>query len=485
MKGNMCVKIKMLILVFVGLFSCGYDITPPEIVSYTPADQAQVSTSTIIRIRFSKSMNKDITQKAFSLLYGETELIYINGSFEWGDSNRIMTFFPEKNLLPGYYRLIVDKSASDTDNNTLTTQHISRFYAGVDITNPTVISITPQDNALNVPLNAIITIYFSEPMNIESVQKRIRITPAISYTFGWDSHTTAITLYPQEPLEFNTWYEVAIPTNCADTSGNTIINQYAFRFKTGTEYVRPQITGIYTTSITENMADAANFTVFEGANINDELILEFNEPINESTLLKALIINPAVSWQPLWNASSTSCIIRFAQSLKPTMQYEFLITTSLQDKAGNALLDDLCIYIITNGALSQHPSIVQAVCNETANGPAELTPFNELNTLGPELTDQNNTYTLTITFSTDMARNSIPDNTRIEYVYGEQPEMSGNINRFQWISGSSVLTLTLTAIEGGNVYKLTFKGKDTGITAQTGIPLKEDIYYLFYFEPQD
>lgn len=474
----------VVVLVLKIFLACGYDITPPEIVSYTPSNEASVPTSTAIQITFSKTMNKDITQKAFSLLHGETESRHITGRFEWSDSNHIMTFIPEKELVPGYYRLILDKTACDTHHNTLVTQHISRFYAGFDYINPAVISTTPHDGELHIPLNAIITIRFSEPMNVQSVQKNVRISPATRYTFIWDAQHATFTLYPHEPLLFNTWYCVTIPIDCTDIAGNSIINQYEFRFKTGTEFVRPQITGIYTTSIADNMAEAQNFTVFEGANIYDELILQFNEPIDESTLSQALFINPAVSWHPFWNTSYTNCTVRFAQGLQPNTQYELLITTSLKDKAGNALSDNHCIYFITNGMLSQRPSILHVVCNETVSGPTQLVPLTQINNLGPELTAQNNSYTFTITFSMDMLRNSIPGNVRIEYLYGEQPEMSGNISEFRWQS-PSVLTLTLTAIEGGNVYKLTFKGGNSGITAQTEIPLKEDVYYLFYFEPQD
>lgn len=479
MKAN----VLMVMLTLVIFISCGYDITPPEIVSYTPGDGATVSPGTAIQIIFSKTMNKDVTQKAFSLLYGENDSRSITGRFEWGDSNRIMTFIPEKELIPGYYRLIVDNTACDTHNNTLVTQHISRFYAGNDYTNPFVTSTTPQDAALNIPLNAIIIIRFSEPMNVQSVQKNIRIAPAAGYTVLWDAHNTTLTLYPHETLLFNTWYTVTIPTDCTDIAGNSIINQYEFRFKTGTEYVRPQITGIYTTSIADNMAQAQNFTVFEGANIHDELILQFSEAIDESTFQHALFIHPAVSWQPFWNSTYTDCAVRFTQSLQPDTQYELLITTSLKDKTGNALLADHCVYFITNGLLSQRPSIIHVVWNETAGGASELIA-NQINNLGQELLGQNNTYTCSITFSTDMLRNSIPGNIRIEFIYGEQPEMSGNIIRYQWDS-SRVLTLTLTAIEGGNVYKLSCKGGEGGITALTGIPLKEDVFYLFYFEPQD
>ncbi|MCX8123626.1 MAG: Ig-like domain-containing protein [Spirochaetes bacterium] len=480
MKANVYV-VMLTLMIF---FSCGYDITPPRIVSYIPGNGTSAPTSTSIQITFSKTMNKDITQKAFSLMYGETESIHINGKFEWSDSNQIMTFIPEKELIPGYYRIIVDKTACDTHNNTLVTQHLSRFYAGFDYTNPSVTNSSPQDGALNIPLNAIITIHFSEPMNIQSVQKNIRISPAFGYTVLWDNQFTTLILYPHEPLLFNTWYSITIPTNCTDIAGNSILNQYEFRFKTGTEYVRPQITGIYTTSIAENMAQALNFTIFEGANINDELILQFSEPVDESTLLNALIINPAVSWQPLWNTLYTSCTIRFAQSLQPNTQYELLLTTSLKDKAGNFLSDNRCIYFITNGPLSQRPEIIHVVCNETVNGQVQLGPYSQINNLGQELTVQNNSYTFTITFSMDILRNSVPDNVRIEYLHGEQPEMSGNIRSFQWGS-SRILTLTIAAIEGGNVYKLTVKGGDSGITAYTGIPLKENMNYIFYFEPQD
>lgn len=472
-----------ILLLCLAFLSCGYDITPPRIVSYTPQDGATVNIHSQIQVIFSESMNTDITQKAFVLLYDEVTTSQISGRFVWGDSNRIMTFIPEKTLSPGYYRLIINKTAADKHGNTLTTQHISRFYAGEDIINPFVSGSIPQDCTQNIPLQSTIIISFSEPMDNQSVEKNIRFSPSFPCTFAWNTNYTICTITPHEPFVFNTWYTVTIPSECTDTAGNNIINQYEFRFKTGSEYIRPQISGIYTTSIPQNMALSPDFSIFEGANINDELILHFSEPIEASTLPGALIINPSAFWQVLWDTSYTSCIIHFLEPLQPSTRYELVINTSLKDKAGNTLLQDRCIYFVTNGILSQYPQIVSLVCNETINGPTVLFPQTKINDLDEELTYLNNTYTFTVTFSMDMLRSSVPDNVKIEFLYGEQPDISGSISKFQWI-GSNQLILTISAIEGGNVYKLTFKGGSHGITAQTGLPLQNEIFYLFYFSPQ-
>jgi len=465
-----------LILAFI---SCGMDITPPEIVSYSPAHNAMIQSSCPVTICFSKPMNKDKTQRAFTLLYGEFGDSSIKGSFAWSNNDTVMIFTPELPLSNGYYRLIIEKSACDTHGNTLVTQHISNFIVGLDIIPPEIESLQPADCSENIALNTLITVTFSEPMDTTTVEKNIRFTPSIDYTCIWNDAHTVLTIQPYTPLLFNTWYQIEI-TKCQDISHNTMIQTVTSRFRTGSEYIRPIITGLYTTSITQNMAQNENFTVYEGANINDEIIITFNEPIDTSSITRAFIIYPQKSWDVYWENVNQMCTIRFPQPLEANTRYEIRINTNLKDVAQNTLLNDLCVYIVTNGNLSNIPTITQLQC--MAQEQRILAPSN-VNDLGDEF-NANNTYDFTVQFSTPMLGNTVPDNVKIQCLYGEQPEISGNINQFRWID-SQTLKVTIAAIEGGNVYKLTFKGGTNGIKSINGISMQDDVWYIFYFHPVD
>jgi hypothetical protein len=464
--------------------SCSYDITPPEITSYSPSNGTVVAQPCPVIIHFSKSMDKDVTQKSFSLLYGEYGDSLTEGNFSWENNDKTLIFSPEISFKNGYYRLVIDKSAQDKHNNTLTKQHISYFIIGQDVIPPEVRSIQPADCSENIPLNNSLVILFSESMNTVSVQKNIRISPSIDYIYAWDSLNTTLTIIPHSPLLFNTWYQLELSPECADIHNNAMVNAFTSRFRTGIEYIRPTITGLYMTSIPNNMASSGNFQVYEGANINDTLTISFNEPIDTSTILKALSFSPSITWNSFWENSNQTCTIHFTQPLLINTQYELIINSNLKDISNNSLLEDLCIYFVTNGINSQPPSIIQMKCIDTSEGEKILIP-NEYNTMGNEVTTQNNTYTFAIQFSTDILRHTVPDNIKIEFLYGEQPEDYGIIGQYQWIGGSQDLRLTINAIEGGNVYKLLIKGGSNGIQSINGVNLQDDVWYLFYFNPMD
>ncbi|MEJ5360879.1 MAG: Ig-like domain-containing protein [Spirochaetota bacterium] len=467
-------------ILMVSLISCSMDIQPPEIVSYSPPHNATVPSSCPVSVCFSNSMNKDKTQKAFVLVYGEYGDSSVKGNFAWSNNDTVMTFTPELPLRNGYYRLIIEKTACDTHNNTLVTQHISNFTIGLDTIPPEIQSLQPVDCSENISLNTSITITFSEPMDTASVEKNIRFTPSFDYTCIWNTANTILTITPYKPLLFNTWYQINI-SQCEDLSHNTMIQPVTCRFRTGSEYIRPLITGLYTTSISQNMAQSENFTVYQGANINDEIIITFSEPIDTSSITSSFIISPQTSWDAYWDNSNQTCTICFPQPLEVNTRYEIRINTNLKDIAQNTLLNDLCVYIVTNGNLSRTVLISELECMLYEQ--KALTPLS-VTDLGNEF-NQNTTYEFTVKFSTPVLRNSVPDNIKIQCLYGEQPEISGNINQYRWIDDSQTLKLTISAIEGGNVYKLTFKGGTDGIKSAYGIPMQNDVWYIFYFHPVD
>lgn len=473
-------KVLLNIILMVSLISCSIDITPPEIVSYSPPHNAIMQTSCPVTVCFSKSMNTDKTQKAFVLVYGEFGDSSIKGNFAWNNNDTVMTFTPELPLSNGYYRLIIEKTACDTHNNTLVTQHISSFTIGPDTIPPEIQSLQPVDCSENIALNTSITITFSEPMDTASVEKNIRFSPSVDYTCIWDTANTILTITPYKPLLFNTWYQIDI-SKCQDMSHNMMIQPVTCRFRTGSEYIRPVITGLYTTSISQNMAQSENFTIYEGANVNDEIIITFNEPIDTSSITGSFSISPQTSWDAYWDNSNQTCTIRFQQPLAVNTRYEIRINTNLKDVAQNTLLNDLDVYIVTSGNLSSVPSIYKLEC--ISHEQKALTPLS-VTDLGDE-SNENTTYEFIVQFSGPVLRNSIPDNIKIQCLYGEQPEISGNINQFRWIDDSQTLKLTIAAIEGGNVYKLTFKGGTDGIKSINGIPMQNDVWYIFYFHPVD
>lgn len=461
------------------LTSCIIDTTPPQITFFTPPHNAVLPQSFPILISFSKSMDKNKTQKAFALfqgIYGDSS---VKGYFAWSHDNTLMHFIPDEPLANGYYRIVLASTACDTHDNTIATQLISTFVIGDDIIPPEILSVYPVNASEYIPLDSPVIITFSKSMDIPSVEKNIHFSPSIEHVCTWNDSHTVLTIAPYTPLLFNTWYTMEI-SQCRDIHNNIMINPVSIRFRTGQEYVRPSISGMFTTSITQNMVSGSNGTLYHGANVLDDLILLFSEPVDTASLASALYVTPSVSWNAYWEQSNQQCTIKFNQPLQPQTLYQIVINTNLKDTAQNTLAQDCIVHIITDGLQSQYPSITSLQCIDPSY---TLVPF-QFSYIGEEHIS-NNTYSFVVQFSDDILRSSVPENVIIQCLYGEDPDKNGSISSYTWSNNNQHLQMDISALEGGNVYKLTFKGSNNGIQSVNGISLKEDIWYIFYLSAND
>ena len=459
------------------LLGCRVDVTPPEVISYNPAHQSSVQENTTVTLSFNKKMDRTKTEKAFSLFSSDTP---IEGTFKWTNNSKTIEFIPYDILLNGYYRMVLSRSAVDTDGVTLKTEHISSFFVGEDRYPPEVISVNPASLENTYPLDGVITVEFSEPMDQMSVQRGIRLSPGTEGSFAWTADNTGVTFIPFTNLSFNTEYTITVTKECADTSGNTILHDHVSYFRSGDEFVRPSIISLYTSSSILNWATFENYHHFNEVQHTDIFTFTFNESIQRESFESALRFNPAIDVTFRWNTSSTECVVTPGTDLSSGRGYQLLVSTALKDRAGNSMLDER-VYLFTVDALTSiQPEITGIQYNEN-----ELVNT-VLNELGNEEPAALSTYTFEVTFNSDLDRSTIPGNIIIDCINGEATEIGGSIQQYQWTPGDNRnLDLTLTSIEGGNVYRLTFRGGPNGITGRNGIHMAEDHVILFRFDPLD
>jgi hypothetical protein len=129
---------------------------------------------------------------------------------------------------------------------------------------PMVISSNPADDAIDVPVNASVTVNFSLPMNCNSINKntfRLKVVkhgkiPAVSVTCSGASAT----LTPLSDLSINTRYQIVFHDRIAATSGATLWNNgNSFRFTTGPG-TRPPATATPTPTATSTATSTATAT---------------------------------------------------------------------------------------------------------------------------------------------------------------------------------------------------------------------------------
>lgn len=107
----------------------------------------------------------------------------------------------------------------------------------MDVVSPSVISTYPTDEATDVNLSIEIIIEFSESMDMESVASAIFMSSDITYSLLWTNSNRTLTLDLSEPLSHETLYSISITTNAKDLAGNSLENQYNFKFTTVVEPV--------------------------------------------------------------------------------------------------------------------------------------------------------------------------------------------------------------------------------------------------------
>lgn len=96
-----------------------------------------------------------------------------------------------------------------------------------DSTPPTVVGLTPGDQATGVAQDATIVITFSEPMNRAATQSAYQSAdlPAGDVTFSWNDPGTELTLTPSAPLQYTAAgkvYALSLDGSATDLVGNAL-----------------------------------------------------------------------------------------------------------------------------------------------------------------------------------------------------------------------------------------------------------------------
>ncbi len=112
-----------------------------------------------------------------------------------------------------------------------------------DTTAPSMISTTPSGEAVNVIIDNIITMVFSEAIQRESVAGQIYITPRQTEDpeLSWEGNRLDLIL--SDSFQDNTTYVVNLGTGIKDIRGNRLEDSYSFAFSTGAHIATGEVSG--------------------------------------------------------------------------------------------------------------------------------------------------------------------------------------------------------------------------------------------------
>jgi hypothetical protein len=288
-------------------------LTKPEIIDTYPSDGAvNIPVDTKITIQFSKPMNTQFTQNAFSISPA------VKGSFSWTDAYTTLVFTPEPDVLADLteYTIVVSTRAQDIFGNCLYQPCIFSFITA-DVTPPDVIAYSP--SGINNPPTTTIRVTFSEFMCHPLAESAFSTIPNTTGRFEWYENTMCF--IPATPLH-STAYTVIINTTAADISGNRLQTEFIWQF--GVEDSIPPYVVKYAPT-------------GRNVSVTTDIIIEFNETMHRMNVEDAFNITPYAPGCFMWNSLSTILKYRLSVPLKGETKYFVTLSENATDYAGNKL----------------------------------------------------------------------------------------------------------------------------------------------------
>lgn len=215
---------------------------PPQIITTSPLPGSTfVPINSSVIIEFSKRMDTSSAQAALSYEFDGITFGSTNGHVIWSDQDRTLTFTPLvtfQNEVVYIFKIAhtatdIDGIEFDGDGDSNGGEGVEDDYIWSFTTMPVppkVMSITPKKNAVEVAIDTIIEIKFTNPMNESSVEDAFTFThedtnitwDVFDGNVSWDEDSEIMTFEPSFLLEHDKEYTIKIEATAKDTQGITL-----------------------------------------------------------------------------------------------------------------------------------------------------------------------------------------------------------------------------------------------------------------------
>ncbi len=206
-------------------FSWRFSTLSPSVVTIVPEHRVMnVSLTRPMTVTFNMPMEQGVTGAAVSL---SPPAPY---SLVWSEDSRQVSLVPDGMLdLATDYRLEVAESARSAGGQAALDRTTGSSFSTV--LEPAVLDTEPGSGQTADHFQRGVRIAFASPMDLATLEDRVRIEPApdrTTYFFNdWD-----FSLFIDFEMSRNTEYEVTVPGTASDPYGNTIGEDYTWRFTT-------------------------------------------------------------------------------------------------------------------------------------------------------------------------------------------------------------------------------------------------------------
>jgi hypothetical protein len=312
--------------------AAAFDPSRPSIVTQLPIG-SNVARTSPITLYSNKALNAATVQAA---LYVSQDGILVDGTVTVSGNGTAINFTPAAPFASNaVIQVFVTADAEDTFGNQMNPYAGSFTVAADPATSaPVVIRTSPVMASVDNPLNSIIEVEFSEPLDPATVSAAnvsvylLNANPPIAGTLSLLNGNRTIRFVPDAPLQAGAYYYVYLMAGLHDAQGTplTFINYY-FYVGSATDTTTPAIVSI---------APANGFT---NVGINASIRVQFNEPINALSVTPASVTlsSPAgpVPVTFVFSTNNTSLRIVPQNPLPPNTVMTLSIDPS--DIAGNEL----------------------------------------------------------------------------------------------------------------------------------------------------
>ena len=204
-----------------------FGINSPVGIENPQDNYEDVRTESSFVISFHQPMAEERVSEAFSLYDLQGERVSVK--FDWQTETKVI-ITPTRQLSMGTdYVFLLTQGAQSSSGGTLDEELRWNFrtlpYPGIEAT-------YPENGDTQANFSNRFALYFSSPMNLDTIEERIIVEPEPEGELTWyyDAWGWRVDFYGLEPA---TNYKISVEPGMEDIYGNQIAQAYAFKFRTG------------------------------------------------------------------------------------------------------------------------------------------------------------------------------------------------------------------------------------------------------------
>lgn len=192
-------------------------IEAPGIDSYMPKGSG-VLTNSPVKITFKQDMDKEATQKAFSMSPK------VDGDFSW-EGNRVLRFGPKSLAKNTKYTVTVSKDTKASDGSPFEETFNFDFTTIGYVT----ASIYPANGSGGVALGTSVKITFNQTVDHASAQSKFSLSNVSGGSFSWSGNTM---IYSHKNFSYSTTYTASVASGVKSVNGLDSNKGYSSKFTT-------------------------------------------------------------------------------------------------------------------------------------------------------------------------------------------------------------------------------------------------------------